>query len=121
VNVSLNAIQAMPNGGRLFLRSYSTDFSRLPKEIQEEWVKSSLLVSKAVVIEIEDEGIGISEENLKKIFEPFFTTKGEMLGVGLGLPVVKDIITMHSGYIEIKSKINQGTKATIFLKAQPDA
>ena len=57
---------------------------------------------KGVLIEFEDNGIGIKEEHLDKIFEPFFTTKEE--GTGLGLATCHNIIVMHNGEIEVESK-----------------
>jgi len=115
VNLNLNAIQAMPHGGNLYLRTYLTKFNRLSEESASRPAGSSLSIQKSVTIEVEDEGTGISEENLKNLFRPFFTTKGETLGVGLGLSVARDIIAMHNGQIEIKSKVNQGTKVIVTL------
>lgn len=120
VNLNLNAIQAMPKGGNLFLRTYLTEFSRMQEAPENKLNHSPLLARKAVTIEIEDQGVGISEENMKNLFRPFFTTKGEMLGVGLGLSVAKDIVTMHNGQIEIKSKVNQGTKVIITLGVEKE-
>jgi signal transduction histidine kinase len=64
---------------------------------------------------IEDTGIGMSEEVLKKIFTPFFTTKEVGKGTGLGLPVAHGIITSHGGSIRVKSQIDQGTRFEIRL------
>jgi signal transduction histidine kinase len=116
VNIFLNAIQAMPRGGNLFIRTYITEFNTLGDRIGRRSGDVFKIGEKAVVIEIEDTGVGISEENLKKAFDPFFTTKGPKGGVGLGLSVSKNIITMHKGLIEIKSKVGQGTKVSITLK-----
>lgn len=66
-----------------------------------------------VVISIEDNGCGISEENMNKIFDPLFTTKPN--GTGLGLPIVNEIIAQHNGRIHIESKYGVGTKVTIIL------
>lgn len=121
VNVNLNAIQAMPKGGTLFLRTYLAEFNRLQAGAENKNGNPPLPVKKAVIIEIEDEGVGISEENLKNIFRPFFTTKEETLGVGLGLSVAKDIVAMHNGQIEIKSQLNQGTKVIITLPVEGGA
>ncbi|MDP3042719.1 MAG: ATP-binding protein [Candidatus Omnitrophota bacterium] len=115
VNVNLNALQAMPNGGTLFLRTYLAEFKRLQAGGENKNGDQPLPVKKAVIIEIEDEGAGISEENLKNVFRPFFTTKEETMGVGLGLSVAKNIVAMHNGLIEIKSRLNQGTKVIITL------
>lgn len=66
-----------------------------------------------VFIRIQDNGCGISEENLKKIFEPLFTTKPD--GTGLGLPIVNEIIAQHNGSINIESKQGAGTTVTVIL------
>lgn len=66
---------------------------------------------------ISDNGIGISEENLKKLFAPFFTTKPAGEGTGLGLSIVRDIIARHSGSIAVESQINKGTSFKVTLPA----
>lgn len=121
VNIFLNAIQAMPRGGSLFIRTYVTEFNTPRDGIGRRSGDYFKMGEKAVVIEIEDTGVGISEENIKKVFDPFFTTKGSRGGVGIGLSATKNIITMHKGLIEIKSKVGQGTKVIITLKVGGDA
>jgi signal transduction histidine kinase len=103
INLFMNAIHAMPEGGKLTIRSFLKDDSFEAKEM-------------ALVVEIEDTGTGISEENLKKIFNPFFTTKGQGKGTGLGLSVTQNIISMHKGLIEVKSQVNKGTRVIITLR-----
>lgn len=93
INLVLNAVDAMPQGGRL---TVSTHFKN-----SRAWV------------EIEDTGTGISSENIDKIFDPFFTTKEPGKGTGLGLSVSYNIIRDHGGDITVESKINSGTKFTI--------
>ena len=68
-----------------------------------------------VFMKIEDNGTGISEENLKKIFDPFFTTKDIGTGTGLGLSVCLGIIESHGGNIDVQSTENSGTVFTITL------
>lgn len=94
-NLALNAIQAMPEGGRLTLRTSTGD----------SWIR----------VEVEDTGCGIPQENIRKLFTPFFTTKGKVKGVGLGLPVAYGIVKRHGGRIEVESKENQGTTFTVHL------
>ena len=89
VNVVVNAIQAMPAGGTLTIKT----------TWQEGWV--SILV--------EDTGQGVEEENMDKIFLPFFTTKEVDEGTGLGLSVVYGIVNEHGGSIEVDSKKGRGT------------
>jgi two-component system NtrC family sensor kinase len=94
-NLIMNAIQAMPEGGKLTLGT-STNDSQLK-------------------IEVQDTGQGISKENIRKLFTPFFTTKEKGKGVGLGLAVAYGIIQRHHGRIEVQSKEGEGTTFTIYL------
>ena len=102
INLFMNAIQAMPRGGQLRVRTY---------------VQETKKEGKTVVSEIEDTGPGIPEDVLGKIFEPFFTTKHGKEGTGLGLSIVKNIIEMHNGKIDIQDKKSGGLKATTIFKA----
>jgi signal transduction histidine kinase len=97
LNLFLNSIQAMSEGGIL--------------EISINLCPS--VASKSVLICVKDNGVGITEDNLKKLFTPFFTTKKE--GVGLGLMITKEIISQHRGNIKVESKIGEGTKFLIEL------
>jgi len=97
VNLILNAIQAMPDGGKLTLRTSRED----------SYIK----------IEVQDTGCGIPPENMSKLFTPFFTTKKEVKGVGLGLAVSYGIIQRHHGRITVKSKEGEGSTFTIYLPA----
>jgi signal transduction histidine kinase len=102
VNLIQNAIHAMPQGGTL----------RVSMSQAEE----------AVALAVQDSGIGIPPENLRRIFDPFFTTKPEGEGTGLGLSVSYGIITRHHGRIDVDSTVGQGTTVTILLpKHQPAA
>ena len=93
LNVFINAIQSMKDGGIVSI------------EISEE--------NENYQVEIQDTGIGISAENLKKIFNPFFTTKEK--GSGLGLAIVKNIIEGHEGTVWIESEEGVGTKVFVAL------
>jgi len=105
INMILNAIQAMPDGGTLALKTSSTI-----------GIKVNRLYKDNVRIDITDTGIGISEENLRQLFTPFFTTKEKGKGVGLGLSVVHGIIGRHKGRIEVESTPNSGTTFSIYLE-----
>ncbi len=94
-NLIINAIQAMPEGGTLTIRTSADNAN--------------------VKVEVQDTGVGISPENMRKLFTPFFTTKREVKGVGLGLAVSYGIIQRHNGRIEVQSKEGEGTTFTVYL------
>jgi signal transduction histidine kinase len=94
-NLILNAVQAMPNGGNMQIRT----------SVENSQVK----------LEVQDTGCGISPANMQKLFTPFFTTKREVKGVGLGLAVSYGIIQRHNGKIDVQSKEGEGTTFTISL------
>src|SRR5215216_990321 len=96
MNLILNSIEAMPNGGRLSITSELTD--------------------DKLRLEIVDTGRGVSEEEVKKIFEPFYTTKEQ--GLGLGMPYAKKIIEQHGGTITFDSRLNEGTTISVTLPAE---
>jgi PAS domain S-box-containing protein len=98
LNIILNAIEAMPNGGSL----------RISTSVGEN--------REFVSVDISDSGTGISKEDLEKIFEPFFSTKTGK-GVGLGLSVAYSIIHQHYGDISVRSEVGKGTQFTIRLPA----
>ncbi len=101
-NLMTNAADAMPEGGKLIIRT------RRAKDDQ-------------IVFEVEDEGEGITTENQARLFTPFFTTKPLGKGVGLGLSIVYGIIKMHRGQISVQSKLSEGTTFTVQLPVrQPE-
>ena len=93
VNMILNAVQAMPEGGKLTIGAGEKD--------------------EFLVVKIADTGYGIPDEAVDKIFDPLFTTKAK--GIGLGLAVCKSTIDRHGGYIEVKSKPCKGTTFSMKL------
>jgi two-component system NtrC family sensor kinase len=95
INILLNAIEAMPQGGSLTV--------------------SSGLDHGMVALAFIDTGVGIPEDILPKILDPFFTTKEQGKGTGLGLSVSFGIIERHRGKLEVKSKVDQGTTFTVKL------
>jgi len=99
LNLVLNACEAMPDGGRLWIRTRA----------KEDFVE----------IEVEDEGVGIPPDKLEVIFEPFYTTKKEKGGTGLGLSICYGIIKSHSGDIKVESTFGKGSKFTVVLPISP--
>jgi len=97
LNLFINAIQAMKNGGVLSIRGLVSE--------DQHWLK----------VEVTDSGAGISPEDLPHIFEPFYTTKEVGRGTGLGLSVSFSIAQKHGGHIEVKSQVGEGSTFTVFL------
>ncbi len=93
INLAQNAIQAMPAGGELIIRSFQNSEGQ-------------------VFVEFKDNGLGIPEKDLDKIFEPFFSTKRES-GTGLGLNIVKGIMEEHKGSVNVNSEQEKGSSFTL--------
>jgi signal transduction histidine kinase len=98
-NIVFNAIQAMPDGGELLVRTGSLEAER-------------------VVVELTDTGIGIAPEKLEQIFAPFYTEKNR--GTGLGLTIAKSIVDKHAGRIEVNSTAGSGSTFRIILPVQAE-
>lgn len=101
MNVILNAIQAIKNGGSITIATSLS--ARNDGELIREYVQ----------IEIRDTGVGIPEENLERIFDPFFTSKDE--GSGLGLAVSHQIVQEHGGFMTVESQLGKGTAFFVHL------
>jgi len=74
-------------------------------------------MEETVAVHIQDNGSGVSNENLQHLFEPFFTTKSKVKGTGLGLSVSYNIIKSQGGEIQVRSELNKGTTFSIILPA----
>jgi len=116
INIFMNAIQAMPKGGTLTITSYLTEFTKPKNGVGRRSSDLFRIGEKAVIIQIQDTGVGIPDENMAKIFDPFFTTKDATGGSGLGLSVCQKIINMHEGLFEVDSQIDKGTTIILTLK-----
>ncbi|MBA7631359.1 Adaptive-response sensory-kinase SasA [subsurface metagenome] len=95
INIILNAIQAMPEGGQLV-------------------IKSEVPGPKWVDVSFTDTGVGIPKENMRKLFEPLFTTKAK--GIGLGLAITKNALEEHGGTIKVQSEVGKGSTFTVRLR-----
>jgi len=113
LNLAVNARDAMPNGGRLTIRTFITPSGSHGSENPAPESSVSLACS--------DTGMGIPADVLPRIFEPFFTTKEVGKGTGLGLATVQGIIQQHKGSIEVSSEVGKGTTFLIMLQAAVEA
>jgi two-component system, cell cycle sensor histidine kinase and response regulator CckA len=111
-NLVLNAWDAMPQGGRLYLHTANDEFAELTGTVP---------AGSYVVLSVRDTGVGMDAQTRGHLFQPFFTTRPPGLGSGLGLAVVADIVTRAGGYITVSSDIDQGTAVTIFFPRLPAA
>jgi len=97
LNLLLNALDAMPEGGQLRVSTHHTG------------------QPAGVCVAFADDGMGIPPDSLSQVFEPFYSTKPE--GLGLGLFVSQDIVKQHGGRIEAQSRVGEGTTLTVWLPA----
>ena len=109
LNLLVNARDAIPDQGSISITTKTiegdTIISRFPKATARQYIQ----------IEVTDTGIGMDEATHLRIFEPFFTTKGPGKGTGLGLAVVFGIIEHHSGFIDVRSALGEGTIFNVYL------
>ncbi|MBW4640469.1 MAG: response regulator [Gloeocapsa sp. UFS-A4-WI-NPMV-4B04] len=112
MNLAVNARDAMPNGGTLTISAENLF-------IDEHYARMNLDASVGFYIEltVKDTGTGMSAEIADRIFEPFFTTKEIGKGTGLGLSTVRGIVKSHRGFIDVFSKVDEGTEFKVFLPA----
>jgi len=112
LNLCINAKDAMPEGGRITIRTRNT-------EVDKTYARThvGLAPGRYVSVSVRDEGMGMDDETLKKIFEPFFTTKDEGKGTGLGLAMVYGIVKNHGGDISVRSRKGQGSVFEVLLPA----
>jgi len=102
LNLLLNAIQAMPEGGAI--------------ELTASWIKGRTEMDGSIEVAVSDTGPGIPKALRDKIFDPFFTTKAN--GIGLGLSLAKKVVEQHQGAIEVQDRNGSGTAVTIRLPAK---
>ncbi|PWW04418.1 two-component system cell cycle sensor histidine kinase/response regulator CckA [Hoeflea marina] len=110
INLTVNARDAMPAGGTVTIRTRNVESGEISALNHR-----GMEVSDYVLIEVEDEGTGITPDVLEQIFEPFFTTKEVGKGTGLGLSMVYGIVKQSGGYIYPDSTVGKGTVFRIYL------
>ncbi|HXO72210.1 MAG TPA: response regulator, partial [Bradyrhizobium sp.] len=123
VNLAVNARDAMPDGGKLTVRTVN-----VPAQEAEKLSYKGMPAADYVRIDVTDTGTGIPPDIVDKIFEPFFSTKEVGKGTGLGLSTVYGIVKQTGGFVYVDSEADKGTSFRIFLprhhaevEAQPDA
>jgi Signal transduction histidine kinase len=109
-NLTINATQAMPNGGTLRVAMRNEELAE---------ARAGLAAGRYVKVSFSDNGTGIAPELLQRIFEPYFTTKKQ--GSGLGLATVYSIIKKHDGHIEVTSQPGRGTTFHVWVRAAVEA
>jgi PAS domain S-box-containing protein len=114
VNLSVNARDAMPGGGRLVIETADV-------VVSDEICRTNPTArpGRFVRLAVTDTGAGMTDEEKAKAFEPFFTTKAK--GTGLGLAMVYGAVSQHNGFVGLTSDIGRGTTVEVFLPATPDA
>jgi two-component system cell cycle sensor histidine kinase/response regulator CckA len=113
LNLYVNAAQAMPNGGNLYLQTENIT-------LNDSYVRQfNVKKGNYVRISVKDTGVGMDENTIKRIFDPFFTTKDRSRGTGLGLASAYGIVKNHGGIINAHSIIGQGSTFEVYLPTSP--
>ena len=110
VNLSVNARDAMPQGGSLTI-----GIERVVVDAEVGGRGDVMVPGSYVMLYVTDTGCGMDEQTMEQIFEPFFTTKEVGKGTGLGLSMIQGVITQSGGFIDVESTIDQGTTFKIHL------
>jgi PAS domain S-box-containing protein len=112
MNVSINARDAMPDGGILKISAENI-------EIDDDYaqINPDAKPGKAIVLIVEDSGVGMSSDVMARIFDPFYTTKEVGKGTGLGLSTTHSIVKSHGGFVNVYSELGKGSRFSIYLPA----
>ena len=112
LNLGTNAADAMPDGGKLVIKTENISVGP-----DDSYLNLGNVSGQYVLLTVSDTGYGMDRETMDKIFEPFFTTKELGRGTGLGLASVYGIVKKHGGHITCQSKVDEGTLFSIYLPA----
>ena len=112
MNLSLNARDAMPNGGRLMFKANNVELN-----VDDVRAHPQAKAGPHIAITVSDTGHGVPPDNVECIFDPFFTTKVRGKGTGLGLSTAAGIVRSHAGFITVESTQGRGAAFTVFLPA----
>ena len=110
MNLAVNAQDAMPEGGRLSIRTGIVPAERLPRTVHDEMGEAD-----CVALTFVDSGEGMDSQTMEQIFEPFFTTKEKGSGTGLGLATVYGIARQHNGMVDVTSEPGKGSAFTLYF------
>jgi CheY-like chemotaxis protein len=114
MNLFVNAADAMPEGGDLFLKTMNVTDKDMADKRYERRSRNYVLLT------VRDTGLGMDEKTMDRIFDPFLTTKGLAEGTGLGLASTYGIIKAHGGYIDVDSEEGKGAIFEIYLPASEE-
>jgi len=108
ISIFMNSIEAMPDGGTLSINA-------IERSIGKPRTNPNAKGGRFVGLIIQDNGVGMTKEQIAKVFEPFYTTKEEQSAFGLGLPVAQSMAQSWGGWIDIRSRLAKGTRVRIFM------